>query len=63
MKLLKLVFLLTWLYVPQVMAHSGHGDHTAILASGEMHPFISLEHVLLTLAVAAVLFLLGKKAN
>ena len=38
-----------------VSAHSGHGDHAVIYASGQPHPVFGLEHVLLlSLAVTAV---------
>ncbi|MGD2119952.1 MAG: hypothetical protein PVG66_16455 [Chromatiales bacterium] len=63
MNVLKTLLLSVWLYVPQVMAHSGHGDHNAILASGEPHPFVSIEHVLLSVAILVVFLLFSKKAD
>ena len=39
-----------------VSAHMGHGDHTAIVTSGQSHPVIGNEHMLAAmLAIATFL--------
>ena len=42
---------------PLVFAHTGHGDHAAILAQGEVHPMLGVEHVILLSAIFAGLYL------
>ena len=42
---------------PLVFAHTGHGDHAAILAQGELHPMLGGEHVILLSAIFAGLYL------
>ena len=50
------IFVILTLFSSLVLAHSGHGDHSAIIASGQPHPFIGTEHVLaLILTVSVVL--------
>jgi len=44
------------LFSSVVMAHLGHGDHTAIYASGQSHPVIGMEHLMLATLVAAIAF-------
>ena len=40
-----------------VVAHSGDGDRAAILAQGELHPMLGVEHVILLSAIFAGLYL------
>jgi hydrogenase/urease accessory protein HupE len=43
------------LFSVSVLAHTGHGDHSAIYASGQAHPAIGQgELVILSLTLAAV---------
>jgi hydrogenase/urease accessory protein HupE len=42
---------------PLVFAHTGHGDHAAILAQGQLHPMLGGEHVILLSAIFAGLYL------
>ena len=42
---------------PLVFAHTGHGDHAAILAQGELHPMLGGEHVILLSAIVVGLYL------
>ena len=54
--ILFLLFATLTLFSSLVSAHSGHGDHAAIIASGQSHPFIGNEHLLAaTLAVSIIL--------
>lgn len=43
-----------------VMAHSGHGDHSQIILSGQAHPVISIEHLLLLSVVGLAAYLVFK---
>ena len=56
-----LVFVFVTLLSPMLMAHPGHGDHTTLLAEGQMHPMLSGEHVLMLSAVFAVVYLALKQ--
>ena len=56
-----LVFVFVTLLSPVLMAHSGHGDHTALLVEGQMHPMLSGEHVLMLSVVFAVVYLALKQ--
>ena len=48
------------LFSSAVMAHLGHGDHSAIYASGQSHPVIGIEHLMLATLVAAIAFTLWR---
>lgn len=43
-----------------VMSHSGHGDHSAIYASGQFHPVIGLESLILVSAAVTAIVLAVK---
>lgn len=40
-----------------VSAHTGHGDHAAIYASGQPHPVLGFEHVLVLSLTITVVYL------
>ena len=56
-----LLFVFVTFVSPLLMAHPGHGDHTALLEEGQIHPMLSGEHVLMLSAVFAVVYLALKQ--
>lgn len=45
------------LFSGAVLAHSGHGGHGAIYASGQPHPVMGSEHLLIVLLAVAGVYL------
>ena len=56
-----LLLIFVTFFSPLLLAHPGHGDHTALLAEGQIHPMLSGEHVLMLSAVVAVVYLALKQ--
>ena len=43
-----------------VIAHTGHGDHSVLLAAGDLHTMLSFEH-LMFISVALVTWVIAKR--